>query len=259
MGGNSSKSAVQQTNEFFNKTTNSFVSENSQKVSASSLNLNKVSLQRSNFAGCRPIVIKQSITSDTVATGQMSVENQNSLSEKLKNDAKAAIDNQAATKTGFLAPSVANSSTATTNLKTKVTNIIENTMKSKTVQDIFAHANNQNDADFSEMYAPCDPSYKYDGKCNSDDQTGCALYVDQNIKSTVVAKGIADAITKNLTDVITENTTDTKVKNKATTETSGLDSLFSPYTILALVACCCCCILLAGVLFMLNSPSQPQA
>ena len=59
MGGNSSKSSVQQTNEFFNKTTNSFVSENSQKVSASQLNLNKVNLQRANFAGCRPIVINQ--------------------------------------------------------------------------------------------------------------------------------------------------------------------------------------------------------
>jgi len=252
MGGNSSKSAVQQTNEFFNKTTNSFVSENSQKVTASQVNLNKINLQRANFAGCRPIVIKQSITSETIASGKMTIENQQALTEKLKNDAKAAIDNQASTATGFLSPSVANSSSATTNLKTTVTNVIENTMKSKTVQDIFAHANNQNDADFSDMYAPCDPSYKYEGKCNSDDQTGCALYVDQNIKSTVVAKGIADAITKQLADVIVENTTDTTVKNTATTKSAGLDdlmsSLMSPY---ALASCCCCMIILAIFAFVM--------
>ena len=143
MGGNQSKSSVQQVNEFFNKTTNSFISSNSQQVQASSLNTNTLLFPRSKFIKCK-VSIKQSIDSDVIATGQMSIENISALTAKLKSDASAAIDNAASQKSGFLAPSIANSASATTDLKNKVTNIVENTMKSETVQNIFANAQNKN-------------------------------------------------------------------------------------------------------------------
>ena len=55
--------------------------------------------------------------SETVATGEMSAEAQAQLTAKLKDEAKTAIDNAAAQNSGFLAPGIANSASATTNVK----------------------------------------------------------------------------------------------------------------------------------------------
>ena len=252
MGGSSSKSSVEQTNEFFNKTTNTFVSENSQKVSASALNINRVNLRGADLSGCRTF-INQNITSDVIATGVMSTQNIQDLKTKLKNDAAAKIDNAAATKSGFLSPAIANSSTATTNLKTKVTNIIENTMMSKNVQDIFASAKNLNIADNEGLKASCDPKYKLSGPCGAAGTSGCDFVVDQNIKSSVVAKGVADALTKALEDTIITNTSTADVTQTATTTNAGLDDLvkaftgaYALYAFICCLLCCCCCILLLG-------------
>jgi hypothetical protein len=258
MGGNSSKSAVTQTNEFFNKTTNSFVSENSQKVSASALNINKLNFQRATFKGCR-VAIRQTIDSDVIATGEMTSQNIQDLTTKLKNDASTAIDNAAKQSNGFIAPAVANSSSATTNLKTTVTNIIDNTMSSKTVQDIFANASNKNDGDFSDLYYECDPAYKTAGSCNASDSTGCDFVVDQNIKSKVVAKGIADAITKALASTIADNTVVADVTQTSTQENAGVselvDSIFKGLTGIWGIIACVICVLICGALAFLLSPA----
>lgn len=262
MGGSSSKSAVQQTNEFFNRTTNTFMSENSQNVSASSLNTNTLLFPRAQFRNCRT-AIKQNIDSDLVATGQMTSKNIQDLIGKLKNDAQTAIDNAATQSTGFLAPTVANSTTAVSDLKTTVTNIIDTTMKSSTVQNIFANAQNKNFADFSDLYYECDPAYKTPGSCNASDSTGCDFVVDQNIKSKLVAKGVADALTKALTDTITENTSATDVTQSSTQENAGIsqlvDSVFKGLTgiwgIIAAILCVICC----GVLIFMLSPAGQSA
>lgn len=263
MGGNSSKSAVTQTNEFFNKTTNSFVSENSQKVSASALNINKLNFQRATFKGCR-VAIRQTIDSDVIATGEMTTQNIQDLTTKLKNDASTAIDNAAKQSNGFIAPAVANSASATTNLKTTVTNIIDNTMSSKTVQDIFANASNKNDGDFSDLYYECDPAYKTRGSCNASDSAGCDFVVDQNIKSKVVAKGIADAITKALASTIADNTVVADVKQTSTQENAGVselvDSIFKGLTgIYGIIACVICVIILGALAFLLSPAGQSGA
>jgi len=258
MGGNSSKSAVQQTNEFFNKTTNSFVSENSQKVSASALNINKLNFQRATFKNCRTAIL-QTIDSDVIATGEMTTQNIQDLTTKLKNDASTAIDNAAKQSNGFIAPAVANSASATTNLKTTVTNIIDNTMSSKTVQDIFANASNKNDGDFSDLYYECDSAYKTPGSCNASDSAGCDFVVDQNIKSKVVAKGIADAITKALASTIADNTVVADVKQTSTQQNAGVselvDSVFKGLTGIWGIIACVICVLICGALAFLLSPA----
>ena len=260
MGGNSSKSSVQQTNEFFNKTTNSFVSENSQQVQASSLNSQNMDFSGAKFPKCKAAFI-QSINSTVVASGQMTTQNINDLSAKLQNDAKTAIDNAAAQKSGFLAPSVANSASATTDLKNKVTNIIENTMKSSTVQNIFANANNIQNITAPKLNYECDPAYRTPGPCSSKDQSGCDFVADQNIVSNVTAKGVADALTKALTSVITENTTDTAVKQTAKQETQGVndlvDSVFKGLTgIWGIIACIVCIIIIGAAAFLLSPAGQ---
>jgi hypothetical protein len=269
MGGNSSKSSTTQVNDFFNQTTNSFVSENSQKVTASALNTNTLLFPRAQFKGCR-VSIRQSIDSSTVATGQMTSQNIQDLTTKLKNDANSAIDTAAAQKNGFLSASVGNSTSATTNLKNNVTNIIQNTMSSKSVQDIFAHAQNKNFADYSDLYYECDPQYKSAGKCGPDDTTGCDFVVDQNIKAKVVAKGIADAITTALSNVITDSTTTSNITTSSTLTNQGANDLLDSWfggiakllgasTGMVAIAACVLCVAIAALLYFLLSPAGQKA
>lgn len=251
MGGNSSKTSVQQTNEFMTKITNSFVSENSQKVSAQANNINAASFRGAKIRGCA-VRVNQSITSDTVATGKMTTQNIQDLTSKLKSESAAAIDQQAKTSTGFLAPAFGNSSTSSTNIKNKVDTIIDNTMKSSTVQDIFARANNTNDADFAGVEYEC-------FQWQSPEER--SIIVDQNIKSTVVAKGVADAITQAISKDEVLGSLVTDVKQTATTESKGADDLVKAifdgitgiYGVIALIVilcCCLCCCALIGVVAM---------
>lgn len=244
MGGNSSKSSVQQTNEFFNKQTNSFMSSVSQNVSATAGARQSVNLADTNFTGCR-VNVSQGAQTSVTASGTLSSQNVQDLKTKLQNDAKSAIDNAASQKSGFLAPSIANSASATTDLKNKVTNIIENTMSSSTVQNIVANAQNNQSVNASKLVATCDPKYRLPGEYD--------FNFDQKILQSVTAKGIADAITNALSDTIATATTDTAVKQTATQQTQGVndlvDSVFkglgSMYGIIALIICCCCCAVLA--------------
>jgi hypothetical protein len=254
MGGNSSKSAVEQTNEFFNKTTNNFMSSLNQTVQASGGTRQVANLSDSNFTNCR-VNVSQGTTTNVTASGTLKSENIQDLKTKLQNDSKAAIDNAAAQKSGFLAPSIANSAEATTNLKNKVTNIIENTMQSSTVQNIVATALSNQDINAAKMVATCDPKYRAPGEYD--------FNFDQNILQSVTAKGIADALTTALGDTITANTTDTTVKQTATQQTQGVndlvDSIFKGLTgIYGIIALICCCVCIAVLIFML-SPAGQQA
>ena len=196
MGGNSSKSSVQQVNEFFNKTTNDFVSANSNKVDASNMSQQSIDASGVTIDGCR-VNFNQTITSGTVSTGKMENKTIQDLTADLKNKAQAAIDNAASQKNGFLNTSIANSTEATTNLKNSVTNVIENTMKSTNVQEVFAKAQNVQINKLSGMTMKCYPEYRFKNEWD--------LQVNQNIKSDVVAKGVADNLTKDLSKLIEDN------------------------------------------------------
>jgi hypothetical protein len=252
MGGNQSKSSVQQTNEFFNKQTNSFMSSVSQNVSATAGARQSVNLADTNFTGCR-VNVSQGAQTTLTASGTLKSQNVQDLKTKLQNDAKTAIDNAASQKSGFLAPSIANSASATTDLKNKVTNIIENTMSSSTVQNIVANAQNNQSINAGKLVATCDPKYRLPGEYD--------FNFDQNILQSVTAKGIADALTNALSDTITQNTTDTAVKQTAKQETQGVndlvDSVFKGMTgIWAIIACIVCIIIVGAAAFLLSPAGQ---
>ena len=254
MGGNQSKSSVQQTNEFFNKSTNSFMSSLNQNVSATAGARQSVNLADTSFTGCR-VNVSQGASTTVTASGSLKSENIQDLKSKLQNDAKTAIDNAASQKSGFLAPSVANSASATTDLKNKVTNIIENTMSSSTVQNIVANAQNNQRIDAGKMVATCEPKYRFPGEYD--------FNFDQNILQSVTAKGVADAITNALSDTITQNTTDTAVKQTAKQETQGLndlvDSIFKGLTGIYGIIAVVCCVIICGALMFLMSPAGQGA
>jgi hypothetical protein len=252
MGGNSSKSSVDQTNEFFNKTTNSFMSSLSQNVQASGGTRQVANFADAVFTNCR-VNVSQGTTTNVTASGTLKSENIQALTAKLKSDSTAAIDNAAAQKSGFLAPSIQNSAEATTSLKNKVTNIIDNTMQSSTVQNIVATALSNQDINAARMIGTCDPKYRVPGEYD--------FNFDQNILQSVTAKGIADALTSSLADTIATSTVDNTVKQKSTQETQGLndlvDSIFKGLTsIYGIIGILCVCICLAILAFALSPAGQ---
>lgn len=262
MGGNSSKSAVQQTSELFNKTTNSFMSSLNQTVNATGGTLQKANFSKAKFKNCRVKVTQGSEVSVT-ATGSLSAVNVQDLTTKLKSDATSAIDNAASQKNGFLAPGIENNVSAQSDLKTKVSNIIENTMKSDTVQTIIANAKSNQDIDSSGLKGTCDPVYRLPGEWDFE--------FDQKILQSVTAKGIADALTKALADDATVSSAVTNVDSSASQDNQGfndlVDSVFNgiknAFTgplaniyIACVVLCCICCI---GLLFFALSPAGQSA
>jgi len=165
-----------------------------------------------------------------MASGKMTDTQISDLRAQLTTKAKEQIDNEAAQKSGFLAPTVMNSAEARTNLKNKVTNIVETTITTSTVQEIIAQSNNTNVGVYRGLTYTCDPKYKATGKCGSDGTEGCDLVVDQNIKASVVAKGVADKLTQALSSVIADNTVDTTVKNTSSQTSAGVDDLVKAIT-----------------------------
>lgn len=260
MGGNSSKTSSQQTQEFFNQTTNSFMDSHSQTVNASANGVNTINLQGADLSGCRTY-LSQNIDTSVSATGQLSTQSIGDLSSTLQNAASQKIDQLAQQKNGFLATGVANSTTATSDLKTKVTNIIQNTMQSTSVQNIFAAANNLNVANNQGLKASCDPTYKTPGPCGPSGQDGCDFVIDQKLKQTVVAKGVSDAITKALFNDTTVNSAVQAGTQTASQDNGGVAEAISAIFaglqgIYGVVAIVCICICLALLAFAMSPAGQ---
>jgi len=240
MGGNSSKSTVQQTNEFFNQSTKSFMSSLTQNVAASGTVKQNISFASANFTGCR-VKVSQTILQTINAQGQLKSENSADLASSLANSANTAIDNSASQHNGFLAPAVGNSAEATTDLKTKVTNIINTTIESKTVQDIIATGLSNQNIDNTGMIATCDPKYRFQGEYDFE--------FDQNVTQSITAKGIADAITTALVNDSSVTSAVTGVTQSATQSNAGVDDLVKAFTGIYGIICgvICCIIIIIGV------------
>jgi hypothetical protein len=91
-----------------------------------------------------------------------------------------------------------NTSSQTTNIKNEVSNIIDTTIKSETVQDILAQASGTQNIDGSGSKFKCNPKYSKPGRCDASDSTGCDFSFNNDLVMTVSAKGIADALTESL-------------------------------------------------------------
>ena len=243
MGGNSSKSSVQQTNEFFNQSTKSFMSSLTQNVAATGTVKQNVNFSDAVFTGCH-VRVTQTVIQTINAQGQLKAENSADLTSSLANSANTAIDNSASQHNGFLAPAVGNSAQATTDLKTKVTNIISTTVSSKTVQDIIAAGLSNQSIDAHGMVGTCDPKYHIAGEYDFD--------FDQNITQSITAKGIADAITNALVADSSVTSAVTSVKQSATQSNAGVDDLVKAFTGIYGIICgvICCIIIVIGVVMM---------
>lgn len=229
MGGNSSKSDVTQVNEFFKQQTENFMTTNRNTVNASNLGTSSVTLKDSDISGCKWYV-KNGVDLSTVATAQLSAQQITQMLSSLKTATDTEIDNQAKQSNGFIAPAVANSAEATTNLKNSVKEIIDRNVTVENIQEVVANAKGTANFDFIGMKATCNPAYRSPGTCGINDQSGCDFVVDQNVKSHLVAKGVADMVTEALASTISENSNKAVVKQSSTQENAGLDDLVSAIT-----------------------------
>jgi hypothetical protein len=253
MGGNSSKSTVEQTNEFFNQQTNSFMSSLNQTVSATGSTIQTIDASHATFDGCY-VDMSQNATTILNASGTLTSDNLQQLTSTLSNSANTAIDNMASQRSGFLAPQIMNSAEAQTNLKNKVSTTINNTMQSSTVQSILANAKNYQNKDLSHFTAKCYPEFHTPGEFD---------YVfDQNIMQSATAKGIADAITKSLVDNTEVNSMVTGIKQTSNQENSGLDDLVKAITDgwwIILVVCGVIFLFIVLMMFMGKKGNQGSA
>jgi len=221
MGGNSSKSTVEQTNEFFNSSTKSFMSSLTQNVRAVGTVKQSINLSDTEFTNCR-VSAAQTNVQNLTAEGQLRSEDSINLASSLANSANTAIDNSASQHNGFLAPAVANSADARTTLKNKVTNIINTTISKSTVQDIIATGLNNQDNNVHGMKATCNPAYRAPGEFD--------FVFDQNITQSITAKGIADAITAALVADSSVTSAVTGVTQHADQSNAGVDDLVKAIT-----------------------------
>ena len=229
MGGNQSKSDVTQVNEFFKQTTENFMTTNRNTVNASNTGIAQVNLIRSKIKKCN-FYTKNGVDLSTVATAELSGKQITEMLSSLKAATDTEIDNQAKQSNGFIAPAVANSAEATTNLKNSVKEIIDRNVTVDNIQEVVANAKGTAEFDFIGMNVECNPAYRFPGPCTMTDQSGCDFVIDQNVKSHLVAKGVADLVTSALSSTISENSNKAVVKQSSTQENAGLDDLVAAIT-----------------------------
>lgn len=229
MGGNQSKSDVTQVNEFFKQTTENFMTANRNSVNASNLGTSSVVMKDSTLKYCN-FAVKNGVDLSTVATAELSATQITEMLSQLKTATDTEIDNQAKQSNGFIAPAVANSAEATTNLKNSVKEIIDRNVTVENIQEVVANAKGTANFDFIGMNVECNPAYRFPGPCSMTDQSGCDFVIDQNVKSHLVAKGVADLVTSALSSTISENSNKAVVKQSSTQENAGLDDLVAAIT-----------------------------
>ena len=229
MGGNQSKSDVTQVNEFFKQTTENFMTTNRNTVNASNLGTSSVVMKDSNLRGCR-FAVKNGVDLSTTATASLSGKQITEMLSSLKTATDTEIDNQAKQSNGFIAPAVANSAEATTNLKNSVKEIIDRNVTVENINEAVANAKGTATFDFIGMNLDCTPEYRFPAPCSMTDQSGCDFVIDQNVKSHLVAKGVADLVTEALASTISENSNKAVVKQSSTQENAGLDDLVAAIT-----------------------------
>lgn len=244
MGGNQSKTKSSVTNEFMTSVTSNFMSSLNQTVSATGGSKQSVNLSGAVFNGCR-VNVSQGASSTVTATGTLTVQNQQALATELQNKMAEKIKQEAEQKSGFLAPTFANSAEATNDVINRSNTVISSTMSSSTVQEIFAKAINNQDINAGGLWMTCDPQYRNPGEYD--------FNMDQNILQSITAKGVADAITSAMQKDSVLNEAIVDISQSAKQTSAGLDDLVKAifegltgiWGIIGIAVCLICCVLLA--------------
>lgn len=226
----------------------------SQSTTASSMNLNtvKIVVGRDTAAGC-DIGVKQSINSETIASGTLKQGGMTEIKRDIVNGLKSQID-QSAAATSQLGGGQSSASN-TTDIKSHVENLIETNITDETYNSALSESLSKN---AGELYIGRDCKAK--------------INFDQNIVSQVTAINLLDKVQEVLSSDSVVNKFEADVKQTATAKSEGLaglvTSLFDGVAkvlgvpagaaqnmiIACAILCCLCCMGL--VAFMLSPAGQ---
>lgn len=229
-----------------NSTVNDFISEKSNKVTASGINLNDMELVIGRTSGHCNIDASQKITSTQTTTGELSPTDMKDLRNKIKAAADASIDQQAQSKSGFFQTAPATSENIS-RYKNTVENKIENKVTDRQIQEISNSVFNKNTKKVTL------------GECTDDSK----LDFSQDIVSQLVTQGIMKGVSQAIAGAETEVAEKIGIKSGSGAKGSGLEdviaSIFAGLTsiwgIIALILCVICC----GVLIFMLSPAGQKA
>ena len=183
MGGNSSKQTIETTlqTDVLNKTVQNFITENSQSVSASGVNVQNMDIELGNVTGCN-IKFGQTIDSQVASTGELSATELSAMESKaqthLDNNVGALMEKMS----GFVSVQFDNDTEQDVkqNISNKLRNITEKTFETSNYNEIVASVVN---------------TQKQKIKVgNYDCTTGGQLDVSQDISSKVIASALTDQL-----------------------------------------------------------------
>lgn len=239
MGASNSKQSIEQTFNFssLNQTISSYLSTNSQEVSAEVLNMNTLTVSVKKMDGC-VLDVRQKIDSTAISSGEMSSQNITQLKNDVKTDITASMESamEKVTEAGNMQFSADNQETIQ-NTTVDLKNIVENVFSKENFQKISSENVNIQDGNVEIGFCK-------DGRID--------------YTQDIVASTIATAMLDDLSQRIESNTNLNKLaaaySAAVRSEAGGLEGIIGAltgpymYAMIASVVCCCCVILLVIVL-----------
>jgi hypothetical protein len=143
MGINTSKTVAEQVNEFAFESTFSFISEHSQTIQNSGINLNDITFSGNEYIGCNVSSI-QSINSTQASSGTLNENDSISLTNDLSEKAVNKVQQLADQANGWGAIGAFNNQSQTDKVKNAMKTTINTKLSVTTLQSIFLTFNNNN-------------------------------------------------------------------------------------------------------------------
>jgi len=251
MGGGNSQSIEQIFNlESINESIFKQITKNTQSVSASNSNIQKLQLKVGNIGPKCKLKIGQKIDAKVVSTAEMSPETIANTKDEVKNDlqtsAEAALEK--VTEAGNF--QFGDSQDVSQEINQSVTNVVDKTFDTNNLNELRSEILNLQEETISV------------GDCNG------KVDINQDIVATLMAEAITESLTVAISDNEFLNTLAAEAGATSKSENKGLadivDSFFEgitgwiKYVAIACVVCVCV-ICLGGTLFLLSPGGQQSA
>ena len=208
MGGNSSKQVIETTLEtdVLNKNIQNFITNNSQKVSASGINRQEMEIILGDVIGC-DLISEQTINSEVVTTGTLSEQKLQELKSTTDTHLDNNVDALMEKMTGFGSLQVGNDTEQDMKqtIKNKLKNITERTFDTTNYNELIAKSRNIQDKKYT--------IGNYD----------CTKGGSLNFKQDITSKLIATALTDQIVDTFLEDEQVVDVINQIETEQTNRD------------------------------------
>jgi hypothetical protein len=249
-GGDASmESNFKQTRKNLIKNTSEFITENSNEIEVSSINknLSSIKIGGSTMPGC-PIVVGQSIASETIATADLNNQQINELQSSVKDQvmqefnrsmekARGMVPNFNQAVDSFMGTDT--SQTINTDIEDIMENITKTTISTDNYNKVLAESFNENTGEI-----------KIGGDC------GAGITVDQNIVSSIVATALIDNVLESISKNETIKKLDQVISEKMVDKTEGvsdvLGALGGPWVVAGVASSVCMFCVVFVVLIMMS-------